>query len=284
MKLFWNSHLYNNSFWGEYHYKNSKMWVNDILGSTKFEEINDINLAKSEDIVLIVDSEIYQKKLFYEKLFNKNKKIYLIHLGDEGGKINKNFYSNFLHVFRTFYFNNFANNPRVTFIPIGYKSGPIKNSININERKYIWNFLGTIHGASRYDLMLKNKNIKPNYINVTKKFGGKNSLDSHEYYEVMGNTIFSLVSHGYFHPETYRLYESLESGCIPIIENPHNFFDVFLPKNPIIKINLWKESREIIEDLNSNNKKKLDLSNSIQDWWVNYKFNLRSEIKKILNV
>ena len=57
MKLFWNSHLYNNSFWGEYHYKNSKMWVNDILGSTKFEEINDINIAKSEDIVLIVDSD-----------------------------------------------------------------------------------------------------------------------------------------------------------------------------------------------------------------------------------
>ena len=99
---------------------------------------------------------------------------------------------------------------------------------------------------------IKNKNIKPNYINVTKKFGGKNSLDPREYYEIMGNTVFSLVSHGYYHPETYRLYESLESGCIPIIENPHNFFDIFLPKNPLIKINLWKESTVIIEDLNLN--------------------------------
>ena len=71
---------------------------------------------------------------------------------------------------------------------------------------------------------------------------------------------------------------------MPIIENPHNFFDTFLPKNPIIKINLWKESREIIEDLNSNDKKKLDLYNSIQDWWSNYKLNLRGEIKKKLNV
>tara|TARA_B100000965_G_scaffold403395_1_gene431370 strand:+ start:294 stop:1148 length:855 start_codon:yes stop_codon:yes gene_type:complete len=284
MKLFWNCHLYNDSFWGEYHYKNSKAWVDYIFGSINFEEVKDINQVKSDERLIIVDSEIFKKKLFYEKLLEKNKKIYLLHLGDEGGKVNKNFYSNFIHVFRTFYFNSFANNPRITFIPIGYKTGPVKNLINLNERKYIWNFLGTIHGASRYDLMFQNKNIKPNYINITKKFGGQNSLGPKEYYEVMGDTTFSLVSHGYYHPETYRLYESLESGCIPIIENPHNFFDTFLPKNPIIKINLWKESREIIEDLNSNDKKKLDLCNSIQEWWLNYKLSLKSEIKKILNV
>ena len=284
MKLFWNCHLHSDSFWGKYHYQNSKMWINDILRNVKFEEVDDINQVKSDEKLIIIDSEIYKKKLFYEKVLNKNKKIYLIHLGDEGGKINKNFYSNFLHVFRTFYLNSFSNNSKVTCIPIGYKTGPIKNSISLNERKYVWNFLGTMHGASRYDLIMQNKNIKPNYINITKKFGGKNSLDPNEYYEIMGNTVFCLVSHGYFHPETYRLYESLESGCIPIIENPHNFFDIFLPNNPLIKINLWKDSRKIIEDLNINIKKKIDLSNSIQNWWINYKLNLRGEIKKKLNV
>ena len=40
--------------------------------------------------------------------------------------------------------------------------------------------MGTIHGASRYDLILQNKNIKPNYINITKKFGGQNSLSADE--------------------------------------------------------------------------------------------------------
>ena len=64
MKLFWNCHLHSDSFWGEYHYKNSKMWVNDILGSTKFEEINDINKAKSDEVLIIVDSEIYKKNFF----------------------------------------------------------------------------------------------------------------------------------------------------------------------------------------------------------------------------
>ena len=90
--------------------------------------------------------------------------------------------------------------------------------------------MGTIHGASRFDLIHQNKNIKPNFINITKKFGGENTMSSKDYYNVLNNCCFSLVPHGYLHPETYRLYESLECGSIPIIENPYNFFNNFLPR------------------------------------------------------
>ena len=62
---------------------------------------------------------------------------------------------------------------------------------------------------------------------IVKKFGSKDSLSSVEYYEVLKDTKFVPTPHGYYHPETYRLYEELECGCIPIIENPHKFFDKF---------------------------------------------------------
>ena len=103
MKLFWNTHNQNKSFWGEYHLLNSKEWIFDILGEIKFEEVEDLNLAQNTDSLMIIDSEISGKKDFYEILLNKYKRIYLIHLGDEGGRINKKIYSNFQHVFRTFY-------------------------------------------------------------------------------------------------------------------------------------------------------------------------------------
>ena len=100
----------------------------------------------------------------------------------------------------------------------------------------------------------------------------------------MGNTKFVLVSHGYFHPETYRLYEALESGCIPIIENPHSFFDTFLPNNPIIKIKLWKEANQIINELKNDKIKILNISKSIKKWWIEYKLLLRKKIKEKINV
>ena len=284
MKLFWNTHNQNKSFWGEYHLLNSKEWIFDILGEIKFKEIEDLNLAQNTDSLIVVDSEISGKKDFYEILLNKYKRIYLIHLGDEGGRINKKIYSNFQHVFRTFYLNSFSKLGNVTCVPLGYKSGVSKNSIEIINRKYKWNFLGSIHGASRYDLIFQNKKIAPNYINITKKFGGENSIKAKEYYEIMRNTIFALVSHGYFHPETYRMYEALESGCIPIIENPYKIFNKFLPENPMIEIQLWNESTKIIEELISDKNKLKNISATINNWWSNYKSNLRKEIKEKLYV
>ena len=284
MKLFWNSQNNNKSFWGEYHYKNSKKWIFDILSDIKFTEVKGLYEVNYIEPLIFVDSEVQKKEKFYKDFLKKYKNTYLIHLGDEGGKIDKSFYLSFKQVFRTFYLNSFSKIKNVTSIPIGYKSGPITSDIEINNRKYNWNFLGTVHGASRYDLIFQNKNIEPNYINITKKFGGQNSLSAAEYYKIMANTKFVLVSHGYFHPETYRLYEALESGCIPIIENPHNFFDIFLPNNPIIKIKLWKEANKIIKELNNDKTKILNMSKSIKKWWNEHKLSIRKKIKEKINV
>ena len=93
-----------------------------------------------------------------------------------------------------------------------------------------------------------------------------------------------MVPHGYLHPESYRLYEGLECGCIPIIENPHNFYDNFLPDNPLIKINLWNESIDIINDLNKNKKKLKKKFEEINIWWKHYKLNLQNRIKNEIHV
>ena len=197
MKLFWNSQNDNKSFWGEYHYKNSKKWIFDILSEIKFTEVKGLNEVNYIEPLIIVDSEVQKKGNFYNDFFKKYKNI---HLGDEGGKVDKSFYLSFKQVFRTFHLNSFSKIKNVTSIPIGYKTGPITSDIEINNRKYNWNFLGTIHGASRYDLIFQNRNIEPHYVNITKKFGGQNSLSAAEYYKIMANTkdkYFRIRLHSY---------------------------------------------------------------------------------------
>jgi hypothetical protein len=144
--------------------------------------------------------------------------------------------------------------------------------------------MGTIHGASRYDLINKHKKLLPNFIKETKNFSSAESLSAEEYYKKLKESIFVLVPHGYLHPESYRLYEGLECGCIPIIENPHNFYDNFLPDNPLIKINLWNESIDIINDLNKNKKKLKKKFEEINNWWKHYKLNLQNRIKTKIHV
>ena len=296
MKLLWNTNknlpvIAKNPvqerivFWGNYHFKNSYPWILNLLSEIQIELINNLeNLNINEDII-VVDNNIGGKESFYFDLSNKVKKIYLIHLGDEGGSEKRELvYSLCEHVWRTFCLSNFINKKNISCIPIGYKSSAPRKILKINERKYTWNFMGTTHGSSRYDLLNKHKDLKPHFTNLTAEFAGKNSLSTSEYYDIMNKSIFTLVPHGYFHPETYRLYESLECGSIPIVENPHNFFFFFLLNNPIPKINNWEEFFDLIKNLIKKKDELNNLSNKINSWWITYKELLKKEFLRINNV
>ena len=92
------------------------------------------------------------------------------------------------------------------------------------------------------------------------------------------------MPHGYVHPETYRLYESLECGSIPIIENPYNFFNNFLPNNHFYSISIWLESKDIIEKIRNDKTKLKELSTKNLSWWNEYKTQLKNKISKVINV
>ena len=111
MKLFWNTNNQSSSFWGDYHQKNSKTWIYELLENIEFVEIDDLSKIDSNEKIIIVDSELPNKQDFYLNTFKNFKNLYLIHLGDEGGiEYNEAFYLNFKHVFRTFHLNKFSNN------------------------------------------------------------------------------------------------------------------------------------------------------------------------------
>ncbi len=285
MKLLWNTNKSLNTFWGNYHANNSKEWIFSILKKLNISEIDNLEAILNNEKIIIVDSELSNKKDFYKNLLNKTKNIFLIHLGDEGGTESRNYiYNNCLHIWRSFCLGEFFNNKKVTCIPIGYKNGITNNSKKVSDRKYNWSFLGTTHGSSRFDLLYQHQKIKNGFSRTTKKFGSKDSLGASEYYDILANTKFLPIPHGYYHPETYRLYEALESGCIPIIENPHKFFDKFLLKNPLLKIELWKESPILINYYLEDKVKIYELSNKIISWWDEYKKNLQNNFKEIINV
>ena len=295
MKLLWNTNKNlpvgsnlgeeRTIFWGNYHFVNSYPWILNLLSKLEIEIINDTQNLDENESLIIVDHMISTKESFYFDLSNKVKKIFLIHLGDEGGAEKKDLvYSLCEHIWRTFSLPMFKNFKNVTSIPIGYKCDPIKDNINILKRNYKWSFLGTTHGSSRYDLLDKHRNIMPNFINLTEDFSGKKSMDTNNYYKILNNSIFAPIPHGYFHPETYRLYEALEAGCIPIIENPFQFFDNFLPNNPLLSVNSWEDSSTIIKKYLENKKDIEILGNKINDWWTQHKENLKETFLLIENV
>ena len=267
-------------FWGDYHKKSSDIWIYEILKSIEYTKIESQSELNKEDILIIIDSSVEEKINLYDKLKSICSKVYLFHLGDESGLYNLNpVYSKCDFIWRTFCSNKYFLNEKVKCFPVGYKSGIIKK--NKNKRKYKWAFTGTPHKSSRHDLLYQFSDIEPFFCHRTDNFN-KKIFSTEEMSEVLSSTNFIPCPNGFFHPETYRLYESLECGCIPIVEDSYQYYDRLFPKNPFIKVNKWIDAKLIIKDLDE--KKIKSKQNDCIMWWDREKEKIKKFIKeKIVN-
>ena len=264
--------------WGQYHKKNSDKWIYEILKKIKYNIIeNETNLAE-EDVLVIVDSSVEEKNELYIKLNAICSKIFLFHLGDESGSYDlSSVYNNCNYVWRPFCSSRYFENKKVKCIPIGYKSGILNKQKN--NRKYKWAFTGTPHKTSRHDLLFQFSDVKPFFCHKTEKFNVK-IISVDEMSEVLSSTEFMPCPNGFFHPETYRLYEALECECIPIVENAYHYYDRLFPSNPFIKINKWADAKPMLKAWETNQIK--NKREECKIWWTNYKNKLQESIKKII--
>ena len=290
IKLFWNTHNQQkphsqnvttkkkqeqNDRWGNYHKKNSDKWIYEILKKIKYTVIDKAEDLRKEDTLIIIDSSVEEKNELYLKLKEWCSKIFLFHLGDETGIYNcTTIYNNCDYIWRAFCLSRYFEDDKVKCIPIGYKTGVSKKQTNI--RKYRWAFTGTPHKSSRHDLLFQFSDIKPFYCHKTKKFDEK-IISVDDMSEVLSSTEFIPCPNGFFHPETYRLYEALECECIPIVEDAYGYYDRLFPKNPFIKINKWLDAKSIIgswdEDLIIKKREECKI------WWSSTKNNIQDFIK-----
>ena len=203
-------------------------------------------------------------------------KIYLIHLGDESGAHDlSKIYDNFNFVWRTFCSNRYFENEQIKCLPLGYKSGTsLKKPAGI--RKYKWSFIGTPHKSSRHDLLFQLSDIGPSFYYKTNKFNEK-IIEVNKMSEILSSTEFIPCPNGFVHPETYRLYEALECGCIPIVENAYKYYDRLFPKNPFLKIDKWIEARPVVKEWKVEQIK--EKQEECKTWWNEYKKQLQEFVK-----
>ena len=99
--------------------------------------------------------------------------------------------------------------------------------------------------------------------------------------KILSDTEFIPCPNGFVHPETYRLYEALECGCIPIVENAYKYYDRLYPQNPFLKVDKWMDAKLLIE--NWDDKKIKKKREECKKWWNEHKNKIQESIKMRVN-
>jgi len=139
-----------------------------------------------------------------------------IHLSDEFGTDDLSFYSYSMckAVVRNYLRKEVESMQHVLTIPLGYHQKPTQPVKTFGERELMWSF----HGTDWFDRSTQLRefvSFVPYSCHLQPHWNHPTATKEKLYLSLMGNSKFCPILKGQ-NPETFRLYEALESGCLPV--------------------------------------------------------------------
>jgi hypothetical protein len=111
----------------------------------------------------------------------------------------------------------YFNHPKVMTIGLGYKRDFKKHLMHklAEDRHNTWVFAGTPHN-DRKNMLNTFERLKPNKTHSCSGFCANDALSTEGYAQMLNDSKFALCPPGQDSMDSFRLYEALEAGCIPV--------------------------------------------------------------------
>jgi len=162
---------------------------------------------------------------------------------------------------------------KISVLPLGYRWSPGATGATVPFRDLHWSFSGT-NWRGRSDQM---KPLTDSKLNSNCKFLSKwndpEGLSQADYLAEMKQSIF-IPCPGGQNPETFRFYEALECGCIPLVlKTAENelWFRWVSEKIPLVALGSWDDGLRIMMNLLSNPARLELYRERVLTGWANWK-------------
>lgn len=236
------------------------------------------------DNCLLVDCFIHSRPTdYYERFRGKN--AWLFHLSDETYEGGYDAYSSFRGVFRNYWSGSFSR-PRVMQLPLGYTAGLNRRAANLGtaQRRYLWSFLGAAQKTSRPEMIRALLPLGPKFTHITDSGPDVRSLGRDEYQQILRDSVFVPAPMGNVNLDSFRLYEALELGAIPLLEKRIglDYFARLLGEHPLPAFGNWNQAAEFIRTVRGDRQTLDELQKECVGWWTSYKERLRERIRSFL--
>ena len=278
-----------------------KEWIYELLGKPGPLSIEKVNLSDPPPIgetpIVIFQKPWCQKYTVLLDVWNRSSvKFYILHLSDEHCTDDISCYTmpGCLKVIRMYDRADMTPEERAKcmIIPLGYhwtlRGGgcpyPIERTPRLPFRSIRWSFFGT-NWNGRAEKFVPIMKFEPNRCKLLEGWNSANMIGYDEYIGSLLDTVF-VPCPGGNNAETYRLYEALECGCVPIIvrETGDELFVKMITDNlPIIPVKSWEEANILMQQLYADKNLLESYRMNILNGWRVWKERMRESIKSILN-
>ena len=210
----------------------------------------------------------------------------LIHISDEEGFDGDSFYGDLpatLPVWRNFHHPRLAAlHPRLRHFPIGPRGeflepGPLRPAA---DRSWPWAFMGTLWRSGNRTLAasLFLRGMPQGQFHGGRRFGQGVPLDA--YRSTLAESVFALCPEGDRHFDTFRLYESLQLGCLPlVVERQQQAVGLLGSDFPLPIFADWPAALAFVQRHWAQPTSLNSLQQTVREWWFQTKQQLSAGIR-----
>jgi GR25 family glycosyltransferase involved in LPS biosynthesis len=263
-------------------------WIQNVLlkdTSLVYESLSfDTPLPDDSPIVVYtLGDNIIQLHKMLEKWSSADRNFYILHLGDASLLDPVDVYrlKGCLGVVRNYLHPTLQVGPPLLTAPLGYQH-PVTDGVV--EKDLVWSFLGT-DWHNRKNLLTPFIEIPAKYhLHLVDSWSSPNKLSGDEMYSYMKRSLFVPCPSGE-NAESFRIYEALEAGAIPVLVRDNNEFINFLTKHIPLKVfDGWDDAALIVYALSNNKNKYEEYKKKVMDAWNIYKKELNVSVKRIFGL
>jgi len=208
----------------------------------------------------------------------------IIHLSDEEGLDGDDLYPLLPEgtvVWRNFAYPRFKHFNECRIFPIGPRLEFIDSSLSLlsavpaSKRFFPWGFMGTLWSTGSRFLATSMflRSLPQGFFHGSRGFS--QGLPLAVYQQQLLRCSFALCPEGDRHLDTFRLYESLESGCIPLLVDQRQMANSIIGFNsPIPVFRQWHDALDWAQYLISKPQYMDKIQSSIQFWWQQKRLHL----------
>ncbi len=269
-------------------------WLREIIGpNTEFRQLESQHkIVEGVPIFLVTVPYIGIWKRICKKYDDIGRDFYIIHLSDENCRddIEMYDYKHCKGVIRNY--TREGLNSKVTVIPLGYMrnckragdNGNLNAGAKFSEREQAWMFHGTGWFGRGEILHILQNEFENNDCKIMKQWLDENMTSEEVYKTSLYKTKFCPILRGN-NIETYRLYEAIETGVIPIyvrINGDDLFWKMIHEKLGLIELNSWDDAVECMRELIAYPDEAEKYRLGIWSRWMRWKQEISREISKMI--
>ena len=158
----------------------------------------------------------------------------------------------------------------VTTFPLGYKRGfRVAPAARANaDRPLLWSFAGHSRSDMRRAMLAALGPLGPSRTHISSGFDAADGLPQNAYREQLESSLFAPCPSGFSTPDTFRFCESLEAGCIPIVERGAecDYYRSWLGDHPALVVRRWDQAPELMDRVVTSGEAERLRQSCIQ-WW-----------------